>query len=312
MVKAVVMGEYALGSALISLFHIQTKDHTLWLYESDEMHSLLSIAPQDRIHRFFGIKKRDVPAYVQKMRNAPIPKMPTFSVNHDLQHGNTVYVSHDPPPSLPAQMHLPPMFPPPTLYAPPVPMVMMHGPPAPFNPHAQFDELCVRYASILCHVSRVDAPLVETFHSSVSQDTDHFAMRILETADYKLYDVEDDAMWIAQHVWDTFIGYVSQEFYIDFRDIMRTIGQPKSQSSSRMVGNIKRAKAAYTDLIRSTCDRSCCLSVPCALGLDHLCCCLFFCCVPVCILHRRTHSAGNRVWSYKTVCGIADNTMDCR
>ena len=134
-------------------------------------------------------------------------------------------------------------------------------------------------------LSEADHPLVQAFHSSTNQDTDHFAFGILENAGYKLSQVEDDAMWITQHVWKPFIKHISPQFYTHFDEIMRTLGQPKSPSNSTMLLAIKKAKDAYTDLIRSHCDHSCSLSVPCALGLDHICCCLFFCCVSVCGLN---------------------------
>ena len=68
--------------------------------------------------------------------------------------------------------------------------------------------------------------LVEAYQSSTKQDTDDFATRIIVQAGDNLHEVEEDAMWIAQHVWNTSIENLPPQFYNSFRYIIKTLGEP--------------------------------------------------------------------------------------
>ena len=277
LVKAVIMGKKTPGSALVFMFNLVTHTNTLWLYEADDLYHTTT----NHIEDYFGIPYAHVPAFLQNIRQVPLPHLPILSVEH-LQHGNQMYVMRDPPPP-------PSMSPQPTMHAPPPPMAMVVPSPVPTDPGARFDYLCVHYASMLYHATPA---LVEAYQSSTKQDTDDFATHIIEQAGYNLYEVEVDAMWIAQHVWNILNGKIPARSYYSFREIIQTLGEPKSPLNSKIVlQNIKDAKGAYTDRILKNCNKRCCLSVPSALKPLRRCCCLFFCCVSVCI-----QNAPNTLW----------------
>ena len=275
-VKAVIMGRKKPGSALVSMFNLDTHTNTLWLYEADQLYH----TTRNHIEDYFGIPVEYVTAFLKNIRQVPLPHLPTLSVE-PLQHGNQMYVMRDPPPP-------PPMAPQPTMHAPPPPMAMAFPSPVPTDPGARFDYLCVRYASMLYHAAPA---LVQAYQSSTKQDTDDFATRIIVQAGYNLHEVEDDAMWIVQHACNTSIENLPVQFCKSFRQIIKTLREPNSPSNSKMLLDIKNAKEAYTDWILKNCNERCCLSVPCALEPLRMCCCLFFCCVSVCIWN-----APNTLW----------------
>ena len=149
--------------------------------------------------------------------------------------------------------------------------------------HTEFDVMCFTYGNILRGAT--DAQL-GMFVQSQQWDSDSDAKTIFENAGYSLTKVEEDALWTAEYVWDTFTARMPTHIRVPkFSEILETLGQAGNQTTRQLLDTMKEAKNVYTSDVLDNCNGKCQpMSMALTLDLPHLCCCIFFCCVSGCIL----------------------------